>query len=342
MTEEYKNKIIDLDHSLMSYIDSHEKAYLLGWIAGVGIVMDGEILIEFNEKDIEIIEKLRNIVSPQIYISKSGNLVYFSIMSDTIVNDVVRHLQCPVDFPHAIEHELKWDFIRGFFDCAGNISHIRDGYQRCSIGSSYPEMLEDIRCFCGVKAEIKSEILEWTGVNALDFLAKLYKDAFIYSARKYNIFISLANMPTSALIDRLPIFKWARTISDANNPQNNRFSDSGFDLHLIKKIKVQGGVHYFDTGIQIQPENGYYFDLVGRSSISKTGWMLANNIGIIDASYTGSVIVALVKIDSDSPELELPCKLVQIIPRKLILMEAIEVDSLDDTERGAKGFGSSG
>ena len=70
--------------------------------------------------------------------------------------------------------------------------------------------------------------------------------------------------------------------------------------------------------------------------------MLANNIGIIDASYTGSVIVALVKIDSDSPELELPCKLVQIIPRKLILMEAIEVDSLDDTERGAKGFGSSG
>ena len=54
MTEEYKNKIIDLDHSLMSYIDSHEKAYLLGWIAGVGIVMDGEILIEFNEKDIEI------------------------------------------------------------------------------------------------------------------------------------------------------------------------------------------------------------------------------------------------------------------------------------------------
>ena len=140
----------------------------------------------------------------------------------------------------------------------------------------------------------------------------------------------------------MPIFKWARTISDAINPQKNRFSDSGFDLHLIKKIKVQGGVHYFDTGIQIQPENGYYFDLVGRSSISKTGWMLANNIGIIDASYTGSVIVALVKIDSDSPELELPCKLVQIIPRKLILMEAIEVDSLDDTERGAKGFGSSG
>jgi dUTP pyrophosphatase len=92
----------------------------------------------------------------------------------------------------------------------------------------------------------------------------------------------------------------------------------------------------------VQPENGYYFDLVGRSSISKTGWMVANNIGIIDASYTGTVIVALVKIDPDAHEIELPCKLVQLIPRQLILMEPIEVDSLDDTERGDKGFGSSG
>ena len=39
---------------------------------------------------------------------------------------------------------------------------------------------------------------------------------------------------------------------------------------------------------------------------------------------------------------ELPYKLVQLIPRQLILMEPIEVDSLDDTDRGDKGFGSSG
>ena len=82
--------------------------------------------------------------------------------------------------------------------------------------------------------------------------------------------------------------------------------------------------------------------MVGRSSISKTGWALANSIGIIDSSYRGSIIVALIKTDPSALELQLPCRIVQIIPRQLILMEAIEVDSLDDTERGEKGFGSSG
>ena len=333
--------IIKIDHSIMRYIDSYEKAYVLGSIAGVGIIIDGQIIIEFNEKDNEILEVIRDFFCPQIHISKHGCLSSFSIMSEKIANDVINHLKCPLEFPHAIEDKLKWDFIRGFFDCTGNISHLRAGYPRCSINSSYPKMLENIRDFCGVKAIIKSEMLEWSGVNAIDFLAKLYANALIYNTRKYIIFISLSNQMTCSIIDRLPIFKWSKTIPEGIKPEKNRFSDSGFDLHLVKKIKVQGGVHFFDTGIQIQPENGYYFDMVGRSSISKTGWMLANNIGIIDASYTGSVIAALIKIDPDAAELELPCKLVQIIPRHLILMQAIEVDSLDDTERGTKGFGSS-
>jgi len=336
MTENF-----EINHSLMTQIDSHEKAYFLGWVAGVGIIVDSEIFMEFNEKDNEIVKQLRDFVSPQIPISKQGTIISFSIKSKTIANDVINHLKCPLKFPEEINYQLKWDFTRGLFDCIGNISHVKDGYPKCTIASSYIEILEDIKNFCGVKAIINSEKLEWTGINAIDFLSKIYVNASIYNPRKYSIFIKLTNQMTCSLIDRLPSFKWARTIPEGIKPSKNRFSDSGFDLHLVKKIKIQGGVHFFDTGIQIQPENGYYFDMVGRSSISKTGWMLANNIGIIDASYTGSVIVALVKIDPEAPELELPCKLVQIIPRQLILMEAIEVDSLEDTERGKKGFGSS-
>ena len=82
--------------------------------------------------------------------------------------------------------------------------------------------------------------------------------------------------------------------------------------------------------------------MVGRSSISKTGWMLANNVGIIDATYRGNIIVALVKVDEKAEELSLPFKLVQLIPRKLIVMNDEEVERLDVTERDAKGFGSSG
>ena len=335
-----------LNHSLMRYIDSEQKAYLLGWIIGVGIITDNEILFKFNAKDIEIVQKLKDFVCPEIPLIKSENIVSFRIISKTIVDDVSMHLQCPVYFPHAINDQLKWDFLRGFFDSAGSISNVRAGYPECSINSSHTEMLEDIKKFSSIKCKIYNNCMrtdcEWYGVNAIEFLEKLYANASIYSIRKYKIFISLVNHSTNSIIDRLPIFKWSRTIEGAPKPEKNRFSDSGYDLYLLKKIKVQGGVHYFDTGIKVQPENGYYFDLVGRSSISKSGWMLANNIGIIDASYTGSVIVALVKIDPEAFDIALPCKLVQLIPRKLIIMEALEVESIEDTERGENGFGSSG
>ena len=298
----------------LSYIDSEIKAYLLGYIFAIN---NSENLLEFGKKDLNNIEKLGDVKESEI----------------SIIKNIKKH------FPHSIEDELKWDFLRGFFDNTGSISQIENGYPKCIIKSDEKQFLEEIKDFCSVKAYLNNNSCEWSGVNALDFLAKLYKVATIYSITNYNLFIQIANC--NSLTNRLPMFKWSRTIPRAPKPTKNRFSDSGFDLHLVKKIKVQAGVHYFDTGIQVQPENGYYFDLVGRSSISKTGWMIANNIGIIDSSYIGSVIVALVKIDCDALDLELPCKLVQLIPRRLILMEDVEVDSLEDTERGVKGFGSS-
>ena len=328
-----------IDHLFFENIDTEHKAYFLGWIAGCGIITKYKIQIESSDSNLDFFQRLRDMISHEIPISKDGNFLSFTILSTIMYDDVVRHLQCPVSFPASIEDGLKWDFIRGYFDCAGCITE--HGYLSCAIGSSNLHMLEDIHDFCGGKAEINNGVCEWKGVNALDFLSRMYDNAEIFLPRKHACFISLANRNSSSL-NRLPLFKWARTIPNAPKPAKNRFSDSGYDLHLVKKIKVQAGVHYFDTGIQVQPENGYYFDLVGRSSISKTGWMVANNIGIIDASYTGTVIVALVKIDPDALEIELPCKLVQLIPRQLILMEPNEVESLNDTERGDKGFGSSG
>ena len=328
-----------IDHNFLENIDTKRKAYLLGWIAGCGIIVSDEIRIESSETNSNFFLSLRDIISPDIPISKDENFVSMSILSTKMADDVVRHLQCPVSFPASIEDELKWDFVRGYFDCAGHIN--KYGYTSCLIRSSNLHMLEDIHDFCGGNAQIYDGICEWKGVNAIDFLSRMYDNAEIFLPQNHYTFNFLAN-PYAPPHNIRPSFKWARTISDAPKPTKNRFSDSGYDLHLVKKIKVQAGVHYFDTGIQVQPKNGYYFDLVGRSSISKTGWMVANNIGIIDAGYTGTIIVALVKIDPDAIELELPCKLVQLIPRQLILMEPIEVESLNDTDRGDKGFGSSG
>lgn len=140
----------------------------------------------------------------------------------------------------------------------------------------------------------------------------------------------------------MSLFTYKKTLDEGIPPKKANPTDSGFDLCLVKKIKEENGVHWYDTGIAVHPPHGYYFELVGRSSISKSGYMLANNIGIIDADYRGSLMVALVKVNPDAKALELPCRLVQIIPRQLHLMEAKEVAELCSTDRGTGGFGSSG
>ncbi|MBA2544049.1 MAG: hypothetical protein H0V17_30680 [Deltaproteobacteria bacterium] len=139
-----------------------------------------------------------------------------------------------------------------------------------------------------------------------------------------------------------PLFLWARTHPDAVPPSKGAVSDSGFDLTLIAPAKSHGAVTFYRTGIRVQPAFGWYFDLVPRSSISKSGYMLANSVGIIDRGYTGEIFVPLVKIDPEAPDLELPIRLVQIVPRQIIAAELVEVSDFDETSRGDRGFGSSG
>lgn len=173
--------------------------------------------------------------------------------------------------------------------------------------------------------------------DMMDIYIHVYKDSVISCIQTCGFFKMLTygyNHPS--------IIKFKKTLEGAVTPSKNKASDSGFDLVLIKKIKEVNGVHYYDTGIQVAPPVGYYFDLVGRSSISKSGYMLANNVGIIDQSYRGNIIVALVKVNPEAPDLELPVRLVQIIPRKVHMFDMQEVMELDKTSRGEKGFGSSG
>jgi deoxyuridine 5'-triphosphate nucleotidohydrolase len=135
-------------------------------------------------------------------------------------------------------------------------------------------------------------------------------------------------------------FAFMKTDPVAVAPNKAHETDSGFDLVLIKKVKEVGNVQFFSTGIAVQPPTGYYFELVGRSSISKSGYMLANNIGIIDEDYRGDIIAALIKVDPNAPELTLPNRLVQLIPRKRVDMNVEEKTELVDTVRGDGGFGS--
>jgi deoxyuridine 5'-triphosphate nucleotidohydrolase len=200
-----------------------------------------------------------------------------------------------------------------------------------------------------------SVTVEATGPNAFDIcdfmkpsLAKrIYSDSLWSDA--YSIYgLGSDNKNLSG-----PDFEYVKLQTDAVPPSKSRSSDSGFDLTAIRIVKEvrnielnsdipAGKVVLYGTGIAVAPPHGWYFDLVPRSSVIKTGYLLANNVGVIDQAYRGEIMIALYKYDPSAPDLELPCRIAQIIPRPIMHMEAVEVKELISTERGEGGFGSSG
>ena len=120
-------------------------------------------------------------------------------------------------------------------------------------------------------------------------------------------------------------------------------NEVGFDLTIISKVKdISSNTAMYDSFISVQPPDGVYFEIVPRSSLSKTGYILTNSIGIIDPSYRGTLKVVLTKINPDAPDIELPNKRFQLIPRTFIsnVFQVKEVNNLSNTTRGTGGFGS--
>jgi deoxyuridine 5'-triphosphate nucleotidohydrolase len=135
-------------------------------------------------------------------------------------------------------------------------------------------------------------------------------------------------------------------------------TDIGWDLTAIKLYKqMSAQTALYDTGIKVKPPPGYYIEIVGRSSISKTGYIVSNAVGIIDPSYTGNLLIALTRVDAvlagplekstnkiiagvDVADLKMPFPRCQMILRRAEYAEIETVDSIEETERGDGGFGS--
>lgn len=354
----------DLDDCRFEEIDTEAKAYALGWIASDGSVRANSITIYIDQRDAATLHALRDIVCPSLPIKSKRNrkLVGFAIHSQRIVGDICRYLDivpgkkdAAVGFPHLATEELTWAFVRGFFDGDGSIGSIDASVRRasagwpsprCSIASTSDRLLDGIARFAGIPCHRGKGVLEWNGTNALDFLGRVYKNATCSLTRKRDLYQDWCNWLPSLVgptrHGKHPLFRWTKVHAAAVAPSKEFVSDSGFDITLIEVMKRHGAVEFFRTGIRVQPAFGWYFDLVPRSSISKTGYMLANGIGVIDQAYVGEIIVPLIKIDQTAPELELPARLVQIIPRPIVAVEMVEVDELDPTARGGGGFGSTG
>ena len=125
-------------------------------------------------------------------------------------------------------------------------------------------------------------------------------------------------------------------------PTRAHATDAGLDLYSREFELIDAGESYFfDTGVHIEIPEGY----VGMIK-SKSGLNLKHSLtctGVIDAGYVGSIGVNLYNHHlSDAVAISKGQKIAQLVIMPIVTPELELVDSLEDTERGEGGFGSTG
>ncbi|MBQ6087565.1 MAG: dUTP diphosphatase [Bacteroidales bacterium] len=97
------------------------------------------------------------------------------------------------------------------------------------------------------------------------------------------------------------------------------------------------------TGIFIQLPVGYEAQIRPRSGLAtKRGVTVINTPGTVDADYRGEIKVSLVNLSSQEQAIEPGERIAQMIVARHEKVEWEDVDALDETERGAGGWGSTG
>jgi len=186
-------------------------------------------------------------------------------------------------------------------------------------------------------------VLTWIGADAMFIIESLWEKI----QEKQGISLSLARVYGSfwkGLQQKYSTLQVQKMLPNAIIPSKAHPLDSGFDISVIRVVNPNfgPGVILYGTGLIVRPPDGFYLDMVSRSSLCKLGWMVANCVGVIDAQYRGELCVPLARLNPDAKELELPSRIAQIIIRPLEIVDVEEVEQINSTQRGTGGFGSSG
>ena len=124
-------------------------------------------------------------------------------------------------------------------------------------------------------------------------------------------------------------------------PTRAHDSDAGLDIYSRERAVIypsSGGV--FDSGVHVQIPEGYVGFLKSKSGLNVKHSIQSE--GVIDSGYTGSIMVKLFNHGSQAVTIEEGQKISQLVILPIVTPTHEVEDSLEETERGDKGFGSSG
>lgn len=316
--------------SYLNSIDTNEKAYCLGFFNYIRNTHSSyaKNCYEFSniciEDDKNTLELFKNIVD--IFYDEKTENISMTILNDDLLKDIEENNK---KFDEWTD-KFKYEYIRGLYE----YNYITNENESENIMIKGNENIQKIGSFMNIPyIEIDNYLTYMYGCFSTDFLGRIYNKI---TSESYSI--KFANYNLS-----LPRCCFIRVNEKAEIPSKENYSDVGYDLSIISKVKdYNSKTSLYDTGIKIQLEFGYYAEIVARSSISKSGYILSNSVGIIDNSYRGNLYIALTKIADDAIAISYPFKCCQLIIKKqeYVNLEEVSEKDLNTTKRNEGGFGS--
>lgn len=123
-------------------------------------------------------------------------------------------------------------------------------------------------------------------------------------------------------------------------------SAAGADIHACLDHNVTiapGETVLIPTGFAVQIPEGYAGLIFARSGLAtKRSLAPANKVGVIDSDYRGEVMVSLHNHGQQEQDISHGDRIAQLVIVPVLTPEFELCDELDDTQRGAGGFGSTG
>lgn len=133
-----------------------------------------------------------------------------------------------------------------------------------------------------------------------------------------------------------------RLSEGAYMPERAHVVDAGADIRTPVSFSIPaGGEAVIDTLVAMEIPEGYFGKLESKSGLHVKHGIVCPG-GIIDSGFTGTIVVRLENHSKEDYTFEAGKKICQIIIQPCHLCSFEEVDQLEDTERGASGFGSTG
>jgi len=132
---------------------------------------------------------------------------------------------------------------------------------------------------------------------------------------------------------------------DLPPPRYQHEGDAGFDLTSRVDMTVQPGERaMLPTGLAVSIPPGYAGLVLPRSGLAaRHGIALVNSPGLIDSGYRGEISVVIINTDKREPfHIHRGERIAQMVIQRVEEASLVQVEELDETERGAGGFGSTG